>query len=757
MTRFIRAGWFARASFAVAPPIRHIATVAALWLLGGALAHAQTPGATTTYGYDETGNRTSQVDAQGRKTAWTFDGKNRVTSKTLPDGSKETRSYDSVNNLLSWTTFAGEVFSLQYNSNNFPTGQIIPGGARTNSGIPGGSVVSSFTPYGLVTFRQEQGPTTLDGAQTFRYDLNDRLLESKSPIGQISYTISPVSEVLERSVSGVGTVKYEFDAARRLLKVVAADGKQVRHSYDGGGRLFLIERDLNPKNGQTQFVRTSITLDPADRLTEIMHVKIAGSAVTYIAGQQVTRKPGGAVTRIATLRGDGSTATLSGFTSVTTLIQDFEYDGMARLTRELRSNIRGSTDVRYEYDLVGNRTKKTVTSSAGTEVTTYSFDVNDRLTQESTTLPSGGTRLITYGWDGNGNLASKTEAGRVTLYRFDPRSKLIDIRTGPTQATAEAAAPMVRYAYDASGNRIRKWGAQPSTYLIDANSPFAQVARETAGAESVDYVRGLGLIRQIRNTAAGPEDLYPLAGHLGTSLGAVSAAGDLVEQLDTDAFGNFEQSGSRQTHLFAGEYWDQDSQLLYLRARWYDPKIGRFVSPDPLEGKRRDPRSLNRYSYGNADPVNMRDPSGKMTLTELAVGMTAVVAIAMIAQPKMALPTATRLGDWIASQMAPSGRGIDHTVVSQSTGWGADGNRERPDQTDENEAIATTGEEGCEHLRWAIRTLEERINMRLEDLERHPEDRNNVIGRGHRARIEILRGHLERLRALVFLVCGSSS
>ena len=125
-------------------------------------------------------------------------------------------------------------------------------------------------------------------------------------------------------------------------------------------------------------------------------------------------------------------------------------------------------------------------------------------------------------------------------------------------------------------------------------------------------------MRQLRIDAAtgqspGPAiqaDLLPLAGHLGTSLGAVDAAGQVQEAVATDAFGQLRIPGSpanpggftndpaggwQQSHLFAGEYWDQDSQLLYLRARWYDPKLGRFISGDPFEGRQRaDWRHLNR-------------------------------------------------------------------------------------------------------------------------------------------------------------------
>lgn len=154
-------------------------------------------------------------------------------------------------------------------------------------------------------------------------------------------------------------------------------------------------------------------------------------------------------------------------------------------------------------------------------------------------------------------------------------------------------------------------------YLVDVNPLFPQVALETGSSGSIQYVRGIGLIRQIRTTSAGTEDLFPLHGHLGASLGAVNADGDLVEQIDSDAFGNLDQpSGLKLRHIYAGEYWEQDAQLLYLRARWYDPKIGRFISGDPYEGTQEDPRSLNRYTYAHSDPVHNIDPNGLMILSE---------------------------------------------------------------------------------------------------------------------------------------------
>jgi RHS repeat-associated protein len=262
-------------------------------------------------------------------------------------------------------------------------------------------------------------------------------------------------------------------------------------------------------------------------------------------------------------------------------------------------------------------------------------------------LAAGGSRITTYAWDGNGNLASKTEPGKVTLYRFGPQSRLIDIRIGATQAEAQAAVPNITYSYDASGNRVRKGGAQAASYLIDGSYRYAQVALETNGVDSTAYVRGLQLTRQKHLNSSAAQDLLPLNGHLGTSLGAIDADGNAVEQVDVDAFGNPDHTiGLKQAHLYAGEYWDQDAQLLYLRARWYDPRIGRFISGDPFEGKQRDPRSLNRYAYAHSDPIHGSDPSGRMTLGEVGTTLNIVGNLASRAMTGYSLyQAATGEGD----------------------------------------------------------------------------------------------------------------
>src|SRR5439155_16096883 len=84
--------------------------------------------------------------------------------------------------------------------------------------------------------------------------------------------------------------------------------------------------------------------------------------------------------------------------------------------------------------------------------------------------------------------------------------------------------------------------------------------------------------------------------------------GQLVSTRTYDAFGSFTGTGSDDVPLgFAGLVWDADVGLYYARARWYDPQVGRFLSPDPgmIEAGR------SAYEYAGNNPLRFRDPGGQ--------------------------------------------------------------------------------------------------------------------------------------------------
>ncbi len=70
---------------------------------------------------------------------------------------------------------------------------------------------------------------------------------------------------------------------------------------------------------------------------------------------------------------------------------------------------------------------------------------------------------------------------------------------------------------------------------------------------------------------------------------------------------------------YCGEYFDAETGTIYLRARYYDPAIGRFISRDSYAGRKSDPLSLNLYTYCQNNPIRYVDPSGHL-ITELILG-----------------------------------------------------------------------------------------------------------------------------------------
>jgi len=82
--------------------------------------------------------------------------------------------------------------------------------------------------------------------------------------------------------------------------------------------------------------------------------------------------------------------------------------------------------------------------------------------------------------------------------------------------------------------------------------------------------------------------------------------------------------------FYCGEQYDQDLGLYYLRARYYNPVTGRFLSRDPEDGNARRPVALHKYLYAGSDPINLRDPSGRdivETAWTIAKATTAAVIV----------------------------------------------------------------------------------------------------------------------------------
>ena len=116
--------------------------------------------------------------------------------------------------------------------------------------------------------------------------------------------------------------------------------------------------------------------------------------------------------------------------------------------------------------------------------------------------------------------------------------------------------------------------------------------------------------------APGDEPVYYLlTDHLGSVDVVLDEAGNVVERRDYLPYGSERLSDSapnstQTAHKFTGKELDDETDLYYYGARYYDPLIGRFVSADPWSGDLNNPQTLNKYSYVLNNPLRYVDPTG---------------------------------------------------------------------------------------------------------------------------------------------------
>ena len=284
----------------------------------------------------------------------------------------------------------------------------------------------------------------------------------------------------------------------------------------------------------------------------------------------------------------------------------FTYDHYAPVSQLTRAaaeqSPHGQSD--YTFDAVRNRTQLIQGPLDPTDdrpTSTYTYDRADRLTSVLVT-PHGSTTGTTfnYTWDANGNLKARSGGSVSDSFGYDQANRLTSgTVTGRGSGT---------YTYDGDGKRTSKTVSSVTTnYVWDVAGGLPRllsdgVHRYVWGAQGLAYNVAI---------SGGAVGTYH-ADQIGSIREITSSDGSIHTAYLTDEYGNRTtvQGTDDQPFQFTGELFDPETGFVFLRARYYEPQTGRFLTRDRTGGAVISPETLNHYGYVGNDPINHVDPSG---------------------------------------------------------------------------------------------------------------------------------------------------
>lgn len=533
----------------------------------GTISKVTTPaGVVTNFTYNTYGNllttTTPNSSSPAITTSATYDALSRVTSKT--DARNQTVTYDYFANDLLKKMNAPLSYFVEYNydvNDNNTTVTNAKGNATTNTYHPQtdqlmsrsfGSKTESFTYHedgSLKTFTNGRNQTF-----TFTYDPSGRITSDSYS----TYTYNPegtLNTVTHTQGAKTYTLDYDYDVLRRLTKTTC-DGFAVQYRYDNNNNLDL----LTYPDGKT----VAYAYDNKDRITTV--TDWAGKVTTYV----------------------------------------YDDDG-----KVLRYTLPNGTKAIYSYDAAGRPTGIRHEKSNGTVICAYTFTLDqggnhleENIIEPYTTLPVLAATTTNY----TTNARNETTAAGSNAYTFDGNGATTN-QAGQALTWDSKDNLLTRngitYFYDGNETRRAKTGKR---YVINELSNSVLAETDEAGTYLFYYVYGpTGLLYRQYSY---PGTAYYHYDFRGSTIALTDDGQNTFRQYQYDAYGKVlrqTSAGSDDNPFrYVGQHGVQYEapDLYFMRARYYDPTTGKFLSEDPIW-------STNLYAYGANNPVMMIDEDGR--------------------------------------------------------------------------------------------------------------------------------------------------
>ena len=539
------------------------------------------------YFYDVSANLVATIDAQNNVIRMYYDLLGRKTSMDDPDMGHWEYQYDALGKLRWQKDAKNQVLTSTYDAL--------------------GRMVQRTSQEGISTWKYDRNVdnTSATGAigklvqvdspnyrKVVRYDLLGRPLSTTETIDGVPYV---------QSITYDNSVSYT-----RKKSTNYPNGFSISYQYNASGFLESI------KNTNTSEVYWRVTYINARGQTE--SEEHANGVITTSRGHDVQT---------------GRLSDITSFTANTTLqlksyqfdvlgnldsrtdhilnnTETFTYDSLNRLqTATLNSNPAKT----YTYDAIGNILNKPDVSTSD-----YVYGSNNGKTDGSRTRPHAVASIgsISYTYDLNGNMSS----GDGRTLNYTSFNKPLSISKGGTVNS---------YFYDASYKRIKKVSVKSTgtTTTIYIGKGYEHITKSSNVIEEKYYINtGNSTVIFTKRSNNTSDTRYLLKDHLGSTDVIVDGSGNIVEALSFDAWGARRNSNwsatnnfginitSLTTRGFTGHEQDDEIGLINMNARLYDPKIGRFITPDTVIQFPYSTQGLNRYTYVNNNPLSYTDPTG---------------------------------------------------------------------------------------------------------------------------------------------------
>lgn len=221
---------------------------------------------------------------------------------------------------------------------------------------------------------------------------------------------------------------------------------------------------------------------------------------------------------------------------------------------------------------------------------------------------SSATNQVTttgFSYDAAGNMTSEPAPNGFT-YTYDGENHLTQAAGTPTGTWT--------YVYDGRGLRVEKSNASGGTIYWRSISgdtiAETDLTGSTTNAAYKEYIFFAGQRIASRDSSANVYYFY--RDQIGSITAITNASGTPCYQATFTPYGQemATETTCPSNYKFTGYERDAETGLDYAFARYYNSRLGRFMSPDPLAGSSSDPQTLNRYAYGGNNPINFTDPSG---------------------------------------------------------------------------------------------------------------------------------------------------